>query len=63
MKFVWIFAFFFGLLAFAHASGPTACPTPFSKTGTKCTAKRPVRGECPQNSALDIASNLCVYKA
>lgn len=63
MKFIWIFAFFMGLLAFAHSAGPSACPAPFSKTGGKCTAKRPIRGECPQHSTLDINQNLCVYKA
>lgn len=61
MKFLCLIAIVLAAL-FAMVSGQ-ACPTGFKKTGTLCTAQRPVHGECPPLSRYDIGQNHCVYVA
>lgn len=60
MRFVWLITL---ILAIIVAVSGDSCPSGFKKDGSLCTANRPIHGECPPKSRLDIGINKCVYVA
>ncbi|ALC45689.1 CG34291, partial [Drosophila busckii] len=61
MNFSWLSVFIFALIAVVVSAGK--CPAHFTKDGNRCVTDRPVHGECPQGSKLEISINKCVHNS
>ncbi|KAH8406702.1 hypothetical protein KR222_004186 [Zaprionus bogoriensis] len=59
MNFSWIVLMIFALIGVVASA--KNCPVPFKLENNDCTAKRTIKGECPQGSTYKINVNKCVY--